>query len=56
MTELNEIVIDRKVPSVMRDGTTLYSDVYRPKAEGRYPVIVERVVYELDHRLEPYAE
>ena len=56
MTELYEFVIDRKVPSVMRDGTTLYSDVYRPKAEGRYPVIVERVAYELDHRLEPYAE
>lgn len=56
MTELNEFVIDRKVPSVMRDGTILYSDVYRPKAEGRYPVIVERVAYELDSRLEPYAE
>lgn len=51
-----DIQIDRKVPAVMADGTTLYSDVYRPKAPGRYPVIVERVAYELDSRLAPYAE
>jgi predicted acyl esterase len=56
MTKLNEIVVDRKVPSVMSDGTILYSDVYRPKAEGRYPVLVERVPYDLDGRLAPYAE
>lgn len=56
MSQLNEFVIDRKVPSPMSDGTILYSDVYRPKEPGRYPVIVERVAYELDHRLEPYAE
>ncbi len=54
--QLHDIEIDRKVPAVMRDGTTLYSDVYRPKTPGRYPVIVERVAYELDSRLEPYAE
>jgi len=56
VNEQNEIIIDRKVPSTMSDGTVLYSDVYRPKEPGRYPVIVERVAYELDHRLEPYAE
>ncbi len=53
---LLETTIDRKVPAVMRDGTTLFSDVYRPKKPGRYPVIVERVAYELDSRLEPYAD
>ena len=31
----------------MRDGVVLRADVYRPEAEGRYPVIVERVAYEL---------
>jgi uncharacterized protein len=56
MTDLNEIVIDRKVPCVMRDGTTLYGDVYRPKAVGRYPVIVEPIAYELDSRTKNYAE
>ena len=56
MSKLNEIIIDRKVPSTMSDGTVLYSDVYRPKEPGRYPVIVVRVAYELDSRTEPYAE
>ena len=56
MSRLNKIVIDRKVPAVMRDGTKLYGDVYRPEAEGRYPVIVELVAYELDSRTANYAE
>jgi putative CocE/NonD family hydrolase len=29
----------------MRDGTTLYADVYRPAAEGRYPAILTRLPY-----------
>jgi putative CocE/NonD family hydrolase len=40
----------------MRDGTVLRADVYRPTGEGRYPVIVERVAYELVNRTAPYAE
>jgi hypothetical protein len=35
-----DIQIERNVPVPMRDGTVLCADVYRPKAEGRYPVIV----------------
>lgn len=42
-----EIQIERNVPIPMRDGTILRADVYRPKTEGRYPVLVERVAYEL---------
>ena len=30
----------------MRDGVTLRADVYRPKAEGRFPVILERTPYD----------
>ncbi|MEE8045985.1 MAG: CocE/NonD family hydrolase [Dehalococcoidia bacterium] len=56
MTQLNEIVIERKVACGMRDGTTLRGDIYRPKAAGRYPVIVEMVAYELDARLKNYAD
>ena len=51
----HEITIDRKVAVPMRDGTILYADVYRPVTPGRYPVIVERVGYELDYRVGPYA-
>jgi predicted acyl esterase len=34
--------VDRVVPVPMRDGTTLRADVYRPEAEGRFPVVVVR--------------
>ena len=33
-----------KVP--MRDGVVLIADVYRPRAEGRYPVLLERTPYQ----------
>ena len=39
------IIIEKEVPAVMRDGTTLYADVYRPDAEGRFPVILLRLPY-----------
>ena len=32
--------IDWDVPVPMPDGTVLHADVYRPPAEGRYPVII----------------
>jgi putative CocE/NonD family hydrolase len=51
----HEITIDRKVDVAMRDGVILRADVYRPVTPGRYPVIVERVAYELDYRVGPYA-
>ncbi|MBY0503236.1 MAG: CocE/NonD family hydrolase [Bryobacteraceae bacterium] len=37
--------IDRYQPARMRDGVTLYADVYRPSAPGRYPTIVIRTPY-----------
>jgi putative CocE/NonD family hydrolase len=33
----------------MRDGTTLYADVYRPEVPGRYPVILTRTPYDKDN-------
>jgi predicted acyl esterase len=41
----NDIVLDNRVPVQMRDGVTLYADVYRPAGEGRYPVLVSRTPY-----------
>jgi len=38
-------VTEKNVPAVMRDGTTLYADAYRPKADGRFPVILLRLPY-----------
>src|SRR5262245_7366919 len=45
-----EILVERGVPVAMRDGTILRADVYRPRAPGRYPVLVERVGYDLANR------
>src|SRR5260370_35896414 len=47
---LNEVQVERQVPIPMSDGTILRADVYRPSATGRYPVLVERVAYELERR------
>jgi len=42
-----DIQVEQNVPVPMRDGTVLRADVYRPQAEGRYPVLVGRVGYKL---------
>ncbi len=39
------IIKEENVPATMRDGTTLYSDVYRPDAEGKFPVLLLRLPY-----------
>ena len=33
------IIQEVDVPAKMRDGTTLFADVYRPDAEGKFPVL-----------------
>ncbi len=38
-----KIEFDRRIP--LRDGVTLSADVYRPDAEGRFPVILTRTPY-----------
>jgi putative CocE/NonD family hydrolase len=48
-------LVERDVPVPMRDGTVLRADVHRPREPGRYPVLVERVAYELSGRAAPYA-
>jgi len=42
---LDEIRIERYQAVPMRDGVKLYADVYRPKPDGRYPVLVVRTPY-----------
>ncbi|MBA3450172.1 MAG: CocE/NonD family hydrolase, partial [Chloroflexia bacterium] len=43
--ETISITVERDVPVAMRDGTLLMSDVYRPAAAGRYPVLLQRTPY-----------
>src|SRR5258707_4904813 len=40
------ITVIRNVEGKMRDGVTLRADVYRPTAEGRYPVLLVRTPYD----------
>jgi uncharacterized protein len=45
MLSTESIKIEINVPSRLRDGTILYSDVYRPEAHGCYPAIITRLPY-----------
>lgn len=40
------IVAERNLAATMRDGITLYADVHRPDASGKFPVILMRVPYD----------
>jgi uncharacterized protein len=40
------IVVERGLLVPMRDGVRLATDVYRPSAPGRYPVLVQRTPYD----------
>ncbi|MGQ9629818.1 MAG: CocE/NonD family hydrolase [bacterium] len=46
-----EIEIERNVRIPMRDGTRLSAIIYKPKGDGPFPALVERVPYELEGRL-----
>ena len=41
-----EVVAERGVPAKMRDGVVLRADIYRPKAEGKFPVLLQRTPYD----------
>ena len=42
----SDLVLERDVPARMRDGTTLYADVYRPSGGGPFPVLLMRLPYD----------
>ncbi len=39
------VVMHSAVEAKMRDGTVLRADIYRPKAEGKFPVLLQRTPY-----------
>ncbi len=43
-----EVVIERGIKAEMRDGVQLTADIYRPKADGQFPVILQRTPYDRD--------
>jgi uncharacterized protein len=40
------VTVEHGVTATMRDGAILHADVYRPKAEGTFPVLLERTPYD----------
>jgi len=42
---VHDIVVDDEVGVPMRDGIELATDIYRPDAEGRFPVVLVRTPY-----------
>jgi uncharacterized protein len=45
-TEKYEVTVQRSVAAKMRDGATLRADIYRPKADGKFPVLLVRTPYD----------
>ena len=43
---LAEVTLERDVPCRLRDGVTLFADLYRPRGDGPYPVILMRLPYD----------
>lgn len=46
MTEIKQVIVDREVPCKVRDGVTLYANIYRPANAGLYPVLLTRLPYD----------
>jgi len=43
-----KVEVEKDVPIPMRDGVRLYGNVYRPRAEGPFPVVLIRMPYGKD--------
>jgi putative CocE/NonD family hydrolase len=44
-----QVIFEHNVTAKMRDGVTLRADIYRPRAEGKFPVLLERTPYDKAH-------
>ncbi len=46
------VTAEHNATAVMRDGTKLRADIYRPKAEGKFPVLLVRTPYDKTQEME----
>ena len=44
-----QIVVEKNTAMKTRDGVTLRADIYRPAADGSYPVLLTRTPYNKDN-------
>ena len=46
MLDSSSLKVETNVAVAMRDGVTLYADIYRPDGAGPYPTILQRTPYD----------
>lgn len=49
LTQIYEVELEKNVPIVMRDGVTLHADIYYPKGDEQFPVLLMRSPYDKSH-------
>jgi uncharacterized protein len=49
-----EMTVELNVPLILRDGVTTRADVYRPREEGRFPVVLSRTPYDKSYVYQSY--
>jgi len=47
-TDRSKMIVDKDVPITVNDGHVLRANIYRPAAEGRYPVLMAMGIYGKD--------
>src|SRR3982074_565791 len=50
--ESYSVTVQHNASAAMRDGTKLRADIYRPKAEGKFPVLLVRTPYDKTNEME----
>ncbi|MYL34323.1 CocE/NonD family hydrolase [Pontibacillus yanchengensis] len=40
-----QVIVEQDIPCTLRDGTTLYANIYRPEKFGTFPVLLTRLPY-----------
>jgi len=53
---MQPMIMEKDVPVKVRDGHTLYVNVFRPKKEGRFPVVIAADVYGKDSIHKVFAD
>ena len=51
MPDSKSLKIETNVAIAMRDGVTLYADIYRPNGDGPFPTILQRTPYDKTNAL-----
>ncbi len=52
LAESYGVTVEHNATATMRDGTKLRADIYRPKAEGKFPVLLVRTPYDKTQEME----